>query len=146
VQVGTEILDPTLPSNIDFEEGEKRAIEMVEMRPKHEKEEVPLGKIDLENIEIKSYTIKGKVVFNLEPQYKVHEGLPANTQTFHVKSFNDEYSPGFKRIWETLVGYTNKELYVNQGYIYVLERQKYGLVVVSSMKLVNLFKIFVDYE
>lgn len=27
--VGTEILDPTLPSNLDFEQGERAAIEMV---------------------------------------------------------------------------------------------------------------------
>jgi hypothetical protein len=31
--VGTEILDPTLPSNLDFEQGERAAIEMVEIKP-----------------------------------------------------------------------------------------------------------------
>ena len=64
VEVGTEILDPNLPSNLDFEQPASKSIEMVDMKPKHPNEQ-PLGKVDLENFDIRSYIIKGKVAFNL---------------------------------------------------------------------------------
>lgn len=64
MEVGTEILDPNLPSNLDFDQPPPRSIEMVEMKPKEEREE-PLGKVELENYDIRSYIVKGKVVFNL---------------------------------------------------------------------------------
>ena len=145
VQVGTEVLDPDLPSNLDFDQPAPKSIEMVDMKPK-QSGEAPLGKVDLENFDIRSYIIKGKVVFHLAPQHRVDDVLPASTATFKVKCFNDEHSSGLKRIWEALVGYANRELYISQGYIYLLERQKAGLAVVSLWKLVDLFKIFVDYE
>ncbi len=71
---------------------------MSEMK-KGQSEQISLGKIDLDNYSIRSYIVKGKVVFNLEPQYKLGSHMPLNTPTFRVKSFNDEFSGGFKRIW-----------------------------------------------
>ncbi len=61
---------------------------MSEMK-KGQTQEIELGKIDLENYSIKSYNVKGKVVFNMEPQFKQGTYMQLNTPTFRVKSFND---------------------------------------------------------
>ncbi len=94
--IGTEILDPTLPSNLDFD-SEKPSIELADMSQKARQQQ--LGRIDLDNEEIRSYSVKGKVIFNLEPHYQRGAALPSNVATFPVKCYNDESSGGLKGIW-----------------------------------------------
>lgn len=77
-----------------------------------QKQEQPLGKIDLENVDIKSYSVKGKVIFALPPQHALHSLLPLNTKTFPVKCFNEEGSGGLKGLWEAVVGYISREILV----------------------------------
>jgi hypothetical protein len=62
---------------------------MVDLKANKSKQEPPpLGKIDLENLDIRSYSIKGKVVFNLAPEHPVGASLPVNTRTYPLKCFN----------------------------------------------------------
>lgn len=108
--VGTEVLDPNLPSNLDFDHHQPAAIEMVEMKGKQSNQDRPavLGKIDFENLDIRSYSVKGKVVFNLAPQHPLKAVLPLATRTHPVKCFSEESSGGLKGIWEALVGYSSR--------------------------------------
>lgn len=71
------------------------------MKGKQPSQERPvvLGKIDLENLDIRSYSVKGKVVFNLAPQHPLNAVLPPSTPTHPVKSFSDQSSGGLKGIW-----------------------------------------------
>lgn len=51
-----------------------------------------------------------------------------------------------KSIWESLVGYSKREILIEEGYIYVFEKTKDGYLTHSAFKLTDLFKIFVDFE
>jgi hypothetical protein len=104
VVVGTEVMDPSLPSNLDFDQREQPAIEMVEIKPNQPKQPHPspppaLGKIDLENLDIRSYSVKGKVVFSLAPQHPVGKLIPGGPRTYPVKCFSEESSGGLRGLW-----------------------------------------------
>jgi hypothetical protein len=66
--------------------------------------------------------VKGKVVFNLAPQHALGSLLPLNTPTHAVKCFSEEHSGGLRGWWEAVVGYSWREVLVDQGYIYLLVR------------------------
>ena len=70
-------------------------------------------------------------------------------RTFPVK-FYDEQSelskgvPSYKLLWKSVVGYAKTELYVKNGFIYLLESKKEGFFVHSIWDLLDLFKLFSD--
>ena len=68
-------------------------------------------------------------------------------EMFEVKLFDEQNtSSGFKRLWETVVGYVKRQITFAEGYFYIFQRRNDGLYVCNSWKLVNLFKIFIDDE
>jgi len=70
-------------------------------------------------------------------------------RTFPVK-FYDEQSelqkgvPVYKLLWKKMVGYAKIDLYIKNGFVYLLEPRKDGLLVQSIWDLENLFKVFTD--
>lgn len=90
--------------------------------------------------------MKGKVVFSLAPQHPAGALLPAATRTYPVKCFSEESSGGLRGLWEAVVGYSSREMLVEQGFIYLLTRQGQSLAVTAHWRLVDVFKIFLDYE
>ena len=72
-------------------------------------------------------------------------------RTFPVK-FYDEQSelqegvPVYKLLWKKMVGYAKIDLYIKNGYVYLLEPKKEGFLVKSIWDLEHLFKVFSDTE
>lgn len=72
-------------------------------------------------------------------------------KTFEVK-FYDEQSelskgiPTYKLLWKSVVGYVKTELYIKNGFVYLLERKKEGFYVHSIWDMQHLFKLFSDRE
>lgn len=61
-----------------------------------------------------------------------------------MKAFDEEKSGGMKSLWESLVGYTKREICIEEGYIYVFEKIKEGFMTHAAYKISDLFKLFVD--
>lgn len=61
-------------------------------------------------------------------------------QTHQVHLFGSEK----KGLWESLVGYCKREMAVQDGHVYFMQRQKNMLIMSSMVRLSDLFKVFVD--
>jgi hypothetical protein len=104
--IGTEIFDGNLPSNIDFDhEHEHEQIESVPFNP----EKVGrLGKVITIGYEMKSYRVLGKADVPKDPLFFKGALVNAHMQTFAVKVFDEVSGGGFKKFWESLVGYSKR--------------------------------------
>ena len=135
-QVGTEILESDMPSNIDFDSKQPAADSVPHSSP-----------IQYDGLTIKSYSVKGKSIFSLPPQYPLDSIAPLDINTLPVRCLSqEELSAGLKGFWESLVGYASREMVIDQGFIYVFARQKEGLQCIALWRLVDVFKVFVDLE
>ena len=47
-------------------------------------------------------------------------------------------------LWESLVGYAKREMAVQDGHVYFMQRNKNMLTMSSMLRLSDLFKVFVD--
>ena len=91
---------------------------------------------------IKSYNVKGNGIFNIEPTYSKGDLIEKQMPTFGVKVNDEQTSAGLRGWWETIVGYSLREIYLEDGHLYILEKVSGGLLVKGSYKLNNLVKIF----
>ena len=57
---------------------------------------------------MKSYSVKGKGIFSVDPLYEKGSVIEKDLKTFTVKAYNEEKSEGLKMIWESVVGYTKR--------------------------------------
>lgn len=69
---------------------------------------------------MKSYRVLGKVNALKEPLYFKGALVNSHVQTFAVKVFDEASSGGLKKFWESIVGYSKREIAVIDGYLYVL--------------------------
>ena len=144
-QIGTEILDPSMPSDLNFDStSKKKQLEGEEISKDYKyikgKSNISAGD------EIRTYTLKGKAKEEQEPKYKEASIVHDHVDTFEVKALDEEKSRGWKSIWESVVGYVKREVCVEEGYIYIFENTKQGYMTHGAYQLANLFKIFVDPE
>ena len=63
---------------------------------------------------------------------------------FEVKAYDEEKSGGLKKIWESLVGYVKREIFIVNGYLYLFQPIADGYMTQGAWKLSEIFKIFVD--
>jgi hypothetical protein len=76
---------------------------------------------------MKSYRVVGKASSLKDPLYFKGALINAHMLTFATKIFDQASSGGLKKLWESLVGYSKREVSVAEGYLYVMERRKEGL-------------------
>ena len=76
---------------------------------------------------MKSYRVIGKANPPKEPLYFKGALINAHMITFATKIFDQPSSGGFKKLWESLLGYSKREVSLAEGYAYVMERRKEGL-------------------
>lgn len=77
-----------------------------------------------------------------QTEHEVGSFIPyeLKVRTFPVK-FYDEQSelskgiPAYKRLWKSVIGYIKIELFIKNGYVYLLEPKKEGLMVHSIWDL-----------
>ena len=105
-----------------------------------------LGKVISIGYELKSYRVLGKANVVKDPLFFKGALVNSHMQTFAVKVFDDVASGGFKKFWESLVGYSKREVAITEGYMYILESRKDGLFLHQVLNLTKLFKIFIDPE
>lgn len=143
-QIGTEILDPSLPSDLNFDSNKKKQFEGEQVGKDYKyvkgKSNVSAGD------EIRTYSLKGKSEFNQEPKYKEASIVHDHVDTFEVKALDEERSGGWKSIWESFVGYVKREMCIEEGYIYIFENTKSGYMTHGAYRISHLFKVFVDPE
>ena len=102
VEVGTEVLDPTMPSDLDFEQKPPSQ----ELKPVQSSAPSHPQIFEPGTLAIKSYSVKGTTIFSLPPQYPIGSIAPQNIHTFPIKDLGeDQRSAGLWRIWESIVGY-----------------------------------------
>jgi hypothetical protein len=41
-----------------------------------------------------------------------------------VKVYDDQKSGGLKSLWETVIGYTKRDIFIEDGYIYIFPKIK----------------------
>jgi hypothetical protein len=105
------------------------------------------GKTNIfDNDDIKSYSIRGKLLEEKEPKYKCGSIVKEISNAIEVKLYDEEKSGGLKSLWESVVGYTKRDMCMEDGYIYIFSRVKEGFFVNSVLRMDKLFKIFVDGE
>ena len=63
-----------------------------------------------------------------------------------MKAFDEETNGGLSRLWESVVGYTKKDILIEGGFLYVFCRNKDHLSCHGSYELSKLLKVFVDTE
>jgi hypothetical protein len=88
-----------------------------------------------------------------QKEHQVGSFIPyeLGVKTFEVK-FYDEQSelskgvPAYKLLWKSVVGYAKVELYIKNGYVYLLEARKEGLYLHAIWDLQHLFKVFSDRD
>ena len=66
--------------------------------------------------------------------------------TFSVKAFDEEGSGGIRQIWENVVGYTKKEILIEDGFLYTFVKNRNCLVRQGAYDLSKLLKICIDLE
>ena len=66
-----------------------------------------------------SYTVKGKGFFKMLPKYAKHANINVVLNTFEVKMSPGD-SSGFRKLWDSVIGYSRRELYISDGFIYVM--------------------------
>ena len=82
----------------------------------------------------------------MDPLYEKGSVIDKEMKTFSVKAYNEEKSEGLKMIWESMVGYTKRELLIEDGFLYLFERMKNGLFSHGIEKITDLLKVFKDEE
>lgn len=50
------------------------------------------------------------------------------------------------KFWESIVGYVKREIFVNDGFIYLVELKNDGYFVHARWEVERIFKIFLDHE
>lgn len=68
---------------------------------------------------LESYQIKGKSIFKQTPSYQTSQTISISLPTISAK-FPSEGGQGLKSLWESFVGHCKREIYINEGFIYVL--------------------------
>ena len=86
-----------MPSNLDVDDGQPQEVEMSEVGKKKQPESVVNAA--LSTVQIKSYMVKGKSIFDLEPKHDVGAVLEGNAHSFAVRAYDDAPSGGWKRLW-----------------------------------------------
>lgn len=93
--------------------------------------------------DIDNYTVKGNSLFKMLPKYQKHSTINVKFLTFPVG-----VDPGslnsLKSLWENIKGYSNRELYICEGFVYVLENTPSGYYIHELLALEELFKVFHD--
>lgn len=79
------------------------------------------------------------------PKYQKNAHLVMNLPTFQV-SVEPGDIKGVKSLWENIVGYSNRELYVCEGFMYLLQKQGQEYIVADLWSMEDLFKVFYDHE
>jgi hypothetical protein len=130
-----------MPSNIDFDEKDENEKSFINP----EKKLPEMGKALVIGSEMKAYRIAGKAISKEESHMAVG-ALVVNGSSTHPIHLYDHKSSGFKKLWESIVGYSKREIMVQDGHIYILERKGNALFVESLVPLSQLFKLFVDPE
>ena len=102
---------------------------------------------------IVNYTFKkmdnGLILRTKEHQIGSFIPYELKVKTFPVKFYDEqsELNKGvsvYKLLWKSVIGYAKTELYIKNGFVYLLEAKKEGLLVHSIWDLQNLFKLFSD--
>lgn len=78
-----------------------------------------MGKALVIGNEMKEFRIKGKAMLRPNPHFHVGSPLPLGLQTHPVHLFGQE-SHGLKKLWEAIVGYTKREMLVQDGQVYLM--------------------------
>ena len=84
-QIGTEILDPTMPSDLNFDGGNQEYEgQQISRNANYVKDSQAWG-----DQEIKSFTVKGKCSMEMEPKYRQASIVMENLKTFQVKAYDE---------------------------------------------------------
>jgi hypothetical protein len=76
---------------------------------------------------LRHYVFRGKCAFDPKPKYRVNDAISGNLKKYPVKAFNNEGAGrGLKVLWEKVIGYSKRELIVDDGHIYITEPSKSG--------------------
>lgn len=89
--------------------------------------------------------VQGKIIIKPEPHFHIGSPVPVELNTHTVKLYDQE-SKGLRKLWEAIVGYSKREMLVQDGHIFLLEKRGNGQVVQNAIPLWELFKLFVDPE
>jgi hypothetical protein len=68
---------------------------------------------------IEVYNVQGISIFKLSPQLRLHQAIDYKVPSFDVKVKLDDIKED-RYLWDTLVGYTKRELFIFNGFIYSL--------------------------
>lgn len=103
-------MDPTLPSELLDNPSSNATPKSSHPFPPH-----PM----LLDSSLCSYTIRGKCTSTHLPKYQKNSYLHLDLPTFCI-TIAPTLSKGLKGLWENIIGYGTRELYLNEGYGYVL--------------------------
>ena len=146
--IGTEIFDVALPSELLDSTALESSKAMVSSIPLQSPFKGPSTKSHSYLVDgtIESFTVKGKSIFKQTPSYQSHQTISISLPTLEAK-FPSEGNSGIKGLWEKVVGNCKRELYLNEGFIYVLEKRgSIGYYIHKVLPLDDIFKVFYDKE
>ena len=103
--VGTEIFDPNLPSNIDFDEKEEEQHEKSFINP--DKKIPEMGQALNIGTDLKAYRLTGKLTSNPKSQHPTG-AIINHLSNSHSAKVLDHKGSGLKKIWESLMGYCRR--------------------------------------
>lgn len=78
-------------------------------------------------------------------KYQKHSTINISLPTFEV-TMDPVRTSGLKGLWESIVGYCKREMYVCEGYVYNLEKRGQGYYIHDVWSLDEIFKVFCDKE
>ena len=111
-----------MPSNLDFDDKNKEQ-ELKQFKGESKLAQEPQPIVELPNLTLKSYKVKGKTIFSLPPQYPVGSISPLSTPTFPIRDYSrEERSDGIWGVWEKIIGYSKKQIQIDQGYLSLFSR------------------------
>lgn len=84
-------------------------------------------------------------MFKMLAKYQKHSHINVSLPTLPA-TMDPIGVGGLKGLWESIVGYCTRELYICEGFIYVLEKQNQGYFIHDLWSLDELFKVFNDNE
>jgi len=76
-----------------------------------------MSKILIIGDEVKSFSVKGKLVSKYQPQYQSGIPIVLPLHTHQVK-MEDEEASGLKKLWSSIVGHSKREMLVQDGFVY----------------------------
>lgn len=103
--VGTEIFDPNMPSNLDFDDKEEDQHEHTFINP--EKKIAEMNKSIVIGMHLQEFKVKGKITNKPNAAYQVGSAFPLLAQTHPIRLF-DQQSKGLTKLWEAIVGYSKR--------------------------------------